>query len=78
MGIFNTVLENRDLILAMLGAIVSVASLFVAGTPTPDPATPLGKAYKLIEWAALNFGKAKESGKSMSVPPVTPNVEKGD
>tara|TARA_R110000850_G_scaffold243993_1_gene368890 strand:+ start:261 stop:467 length:207 start_codon:yes stop_codon:yes gene_type:complete len=43
-------------------SIVVIASLLVAGTKTPDPSTILGKVYKVVEWASLTFGKAKESG----------------
>ena len=63
-SLFNTAVENRDVILATLLGIVTCASLFVAGTKTPDPSTFLGKVYKAVEYAALNFGKAKDTGKS--------------
>ena len=58
------VLENLDLLLALAGSIVCAASLFVAGTPTPDPESTLGRIYKIIESAALMFGRAKETGQS--------------
>ena len=40
--------------------IVTVASLIAASTPTPTDDVWIGKLYKLIDWAALNIGKAKE------------------
>jgi hypothetical protein len=64
--VFNVAVENRDVIFATLLGIVTIASLFVAGTRTPDPATFLGKVYKVIEYAALNFGKAKDTGEKPS------------
>jgi hypothetical protein len=38
--------------------------------PTPNPGTPLGKAYKILELCALSFLHAKESG----VPAQSPEV----
>ena len=46
--------------IAILGSIVLIASLITAGTKTPDPATKLGKVYKVIEVLALVVGRAKE------------------
>ena len=60
--IVNVALENRDVILNTLLGIIVIASLFIAGTKTPDPSTFLGKVYKAVEYAALNFGKAKDAG----------------
>ena len=55
--------NNRDIIVgAVLGA-VAAASAVINGTKTPDPSTFLGKIYKMIEWASLTFGKAKQTGK---------------
>jgi hypothetical protein len=33
-------------------------------TPTPDPNTPLGKLYKIVDLLALNVLHAKETGTS--------------
>jgi len=41
-------------------AVVVLASAICALTPTPDPKTIWGKAYKFIELLALNIGKAKQ------------------
>ena len=55
--------NNRDIIVgAVLGA-VAAASTVINGTKTPDHSTFLGKIYKMIEWASLTFGKAKQTGK---------------
>lgn len=62
MEIIERAWEARDLFMQIGGMIVVAASVMVAGTKTPDPDTLLGRAYKLIEWASLNFGKAKHTG----------------
>lgn len=41
-------------------AIVTAASAIAAVTPTPTDDKWVGKAYKLVDWLALNFGKAKD------------------
>lgn len=45
-----------------LGAVMSLASLFIAKTDTPDPTTKWGKVYAVIEKLAGVFGKAKQTG----------------
>jgi hypothetical protein len=40
-------------------AVIAVMSAVAAATPTPKPGTTLAKAYKLIDWLALNVGHAK-------------------
>ena len=40
--------------------IVTVASLIAASTPTPKDDVWINKLYKLIDFLALNIGKAKE------------------
>ena len=54
-------MHKAEIIEAVLGIVV-VASVIVGGTKTPDPETWLGKAYKVLEWASLTFGKAKDTG----------------
>ena len=54
-------LHKAEIIEAILGIVV-VASVVVGGTKTADPDSWLGKAYKVLEWASLTFGKAKETG----------------
>lgn len=44
-------------------AAVTLASAIAAVTPTPKEGTVLAKVYKLVDFLALNIGKAKEKGK---------------
>jgi hypothetical protein len=55
--------QHSEQIIEALTAIVTGASALAALTPTPKDDTFLGKAYKLVDWLALNVGKAKETGK---------------
>lgn len=41
-------------------AIIAIASLVAAVTPTPHGDKLLAKLYKLIDFLALNIGKAKD------------------
>ena len=43
-------------------AVVALASAIAAATPTPAPGTVLSKVYAVIDFLALNFGKAKDKG----------------
>jgi len=54
------ILENREGIFAILTTIVAAASAIAALTPTPKDDTVIGKAYKIIDWLALNVMKAKD------------------
>ena len=54
---------NRDVIVGAVLGVVAAASMMINGTKTPIPDTILGKVYKMIEWASLTFGKAKQTGK---------------
>ena len=40
--------------------IIAIASLVAAVTPTPEGDKFLGKLYKVIDFLALNIGKAKD------------------
>jgi hypothetical protein len=56
-------LDLLDTILKIIGVvpwIVSICSMIAALTPTPVDDNLVGKAYKIIDWFALNIGKAKE------------------
>lgn len=55
--------QHSEQIISALTAIVTGASALAALTPTPKDDTFLGKVYKIIDWLALNVGKAKETGK---------------
>jgi hypothetical protein len=43
-------------------AVVALASAIAAVTPTPAPGTTLAKVYSVIDFLALNIGKAKDKG----------------
>jgi len=57
------IMSNGDLILTTVTGIVTVTSLIVAGTKTPEPDSVMGKIYKVLEFLSLTIGKAKDSGK---------------
>ena len=40
--------------------IITSASAIAALTPTPKDDMLVGKLYKIIDWCAINVGKAKE------------------
>jgi len=50
-------------IIATITSIITIASVIIAGTRTPNPNSALGKIYKVLEWSALNVGRAKQTGK---------------
>jgi hypothetical protein len=54
--------DNSSLIFGTLLGIISIASLFISGTKTPAPDTFVGKLYRGVEYLALTFGKAKDTG----------------
>ena len=43
----------------LIAAIIAAATAFCAATPTPKEGTWVSKAYKAVEFLALNIGKAK-------------------
>lgn len=45
-------------------ALIALASAIAALTPTPKEDTLLGKVYSVIDFLALNFGKAKDKNPS--------------
>ena len=47
-------------IFVWITAIVAIASLVAAVTPTPKGDKFLAKLYKVIDFLALNIGKAKD------------------
>ena len=47
-------------IIVWVTAIISIASVIAAITPTPKDDVWVCKLYKVIDWCALNIGKAKE------------------
>ena len=56
-------LDLLDTILKIVGVvpwIISICSMIAAMTPTPLDDNLVGKAYKVIDWFAINIGKEKD------------------
>ena len=58
--IISYLVSNADNFLAVVAAIVATASAIAALTPTPKDDAVAAKAYKVLDWLALNVGKAKD------------------
>jgi hypothetical protein len=58
--IITYLVSNVDSIIAALTAVVTAASAIAALTPTPKDDGFASKAYKVVDWLALNVGKAKD------------------
>ena len=58
--IITYLVSNANDILLALSAIVAAASAIAALTPTPTDDSLVAKAYKIVDWLALNVGKAKD------------------
>ena len=43
-------------------AAIALASAIAAATPTPKKGSFLSKVYAIIDWSAINIGKAKDKG----------------
>ena len=43
----------------LIAAIIAAAAAFCAATPTPKEGSWVSKIYKVVEFLALNIGKAK-------------------
>ena len=55
-------LDLLDTIMKIVGVVpwvISICSMIAALTPTPLDDNLVGKAYKIIDWFAINIGKAK-------------------
>jgi hypothetical protein len=46
----------------IITAVIALASAIAAVTPTPAEGTILSKVYAVIDFLALNIGKAKDKG----------------
>lgn len=53
---------HADQIIGALTSIVTGASALAALTPTPKDDSLIGKIYKVVDFLALNIGKAKDKG----------------
>jgi hypothetical protein len=60
MELVTWILENKLELVHAVTAIVAAASAVAALTPTPKDNGWIAKAYKLVDWLALNVGKAKD------------------
>ena len=58
--IITYLVSNVDSIIAALTAVVTAASAIAALIPTPKDDGFASKAYKVVDWLALNIGKAKD------------------
>jgi len=54
------ILENKEQLFGVVTAVIAAASAIAALTPTPKDDTFIGKAYKVVDWLALNVFKAKD------------------
>lgn len=72
MSVYNWVLENSGMIITTATAVVAAASAIAAVTPTPKDDGYVKKAYMLIDWFALNIGKAKQTGEAAAKKKATP------
>lgn len=58
--IISYLVTNVDSILFAVSAVVAAASAVAALTPTPKDDSIVAKVYKVVDWLALNVGKAKD------------------
>lgn len=58
--IISYLVTNVDSILFAVSAVVAAASAVAALTPTPKDDSVVAKLYKVVDWLALNVGKAKD------------------
>tara|TARA_R110002050_G_scaffold175787_1_gene308650 strand:+ start:728 stop:916 length:189 start_codon:yes stop_codon:yes gene_type:complete len=58
--IISYLVSNVDSILFAVSAVVAASSAVAALTPTPKDDSIVAKAYKVLDWVALNVGKAKD------------------
>lgn len=54
------IIQNKEELFGVVTAIIAAASAIAALTPTPKDDTIIGKAYKIIDWLALNVFRAKD------------------
>jgi hypothetical protein len=60
MNILNWIITNASDLIGVAATIVAAASAVAALTPTPKDDTWVAKLYKIVDWLALNVGKAKD------------------
>jgi len=59
--IIKFVVDNFEAILGAATAVVTAASALAALTPTPKDDGIVKTVYKVVDFLALNIGKAKDS-----------------
>lgn len=62
MDIIVQLIQNQPWF-GIAAAVVTCASAITASTPTPKAGSLLAKVYAVIDFLALNIGKAKDKGK---------------
>ena len=60
MNTINWIITNAGTLIGVASSVVAAASAIAALTPTPKDDTWVAKLYKVVDWLALNVGKAKE------------------
>jgi len=60
MNIINWIMGHTSELIGMLTAVVSAASAIAALTPTPKDDGWVKKIYGLVDFLAINVGKAKD------------------
>jgi len=58
--VISYIIDNADSIIGAATAVVAAASAICALTPTPKDDSIVAKVYTVVEWLALNVGKAKK------------------
>lgn len=59
-SIINYILDNGEALLNAATALVAACSAIAALTPTPTDDGIVRKLYKVIDFLALNIGRAKQ------------------
>ena len=58
--IINYLINNHEQILGAMTSVVAACSAIAALTPTPMDDGLVRKLYKIVDFLALNIGRAKE------------------
>ena len=56
----QSIIANEPDWIQALSVLIAAASVIAAATPTPKDDTAIGKAYKIVDLLAVNFGNAKK------------------
>ena len=60
--IFSSLLDNSYF--QIVTALIALFSAIAAVTPTPKEGTWLAKVYRIVDFIAINVGKAKDKGEA--------------